>query len=123
MNARSQTDQQRFVNDLQESVAETTEMEKAKMFLNSRCASPDTASLHSRTVSPAFSPAQSLAGSTSTHAQSFPGSSAQDLENRRNEAQILSERQRQRELEILQFQQSRHQMAPYMSLEAAETMC
>ncbi len=32
--ARTQNDQQRFVADLQESVAETQEMEKAKMFLN-----------------------------------------------------------------------------------------
>ncbi len=32
--ARSQGDQQKFVADLQESVAETLEMEKAKMFLN-----------------------------------------------------------------------------------------
>ncbi len=32
--ARSQSDQQQFVADLQESVAETLEMEKAKMFLN-----------------------------------------------------------------------------------------
>ena len=32
--ARTQNDQQRFVADLQESVAETLEMEKAKMFLN-----------------------------------------------------------------------------------------
>lgn len=35
-NARSQSDQGRFVNDLQEAVAECVEMEKGKMFLNRR---------------------------------------------------------------------------------------
>ena len=38
--ARSQSDQQRLVTDLQESVAETLEMEKARMFLNT-CAAKD----------------------------------------------------------------------------------
>ena len=35
-NARSQSDQGRFVNDLQEAVAECVEMEKGKMFLNQK---------------------------------------------------------------------------------------
>ena len=33
-NSRSQADQQRFVNDLEESIAEMTEMEHAKSILN-----------------------------------------------------------------------------------------
>ena len=35
-NARSASDRQRFVHDLEEAVAETTEMHKAKMFMNQK---------------------------------------------------------------------------------------
>jgi len=41
-NARSETDQQRFVNDLQEAAAEVVEMERASVMLNDLVADSET---------------------------------------------------------------------------------